>query len=121
MAPLSRTPTGDNLRAIIARRPLGMARTATSRRSELLKRTLVEQAREKLDDRWWSMKATGTFFPGPKPFVKSRRFLALARESLKNMVFVRFSHTRIQGDYLLPSYDIFDSYLRFTFVHDMIC
>ena len=63
------------------------------RRCELLKRTFVEQARGKLDDRWWSMKVTGKFFPGPKPFAKSCRLLALAREVLKK---VRFSHIRIQ-------------------------
>ena len=57
-----------------------MPKMRTSRRSELLKRTFVERAREKLDDRWWSMKVTGKIFAGPKPFAKSRRLLALARE-----------------------------------------
>ena len=63
-------------------------KNATSRKSELLKRTLVEQAREKLDDRSWSMKVMGTFFQGPKPFVKSRRLLALARVVFKKHGFL---------------------------------
>jgi hypothetical protein len=96
-----------------------MARNATSRRSELLKRTLVEQAREKLDDRWWSMKATGTFFPGPKPFVKSRRLLALAREVLKKHGFCAiFAHQDSKGYHITG---ILKSYEGTFVVYEGIC
>ena len=97
MAPLSRTPPGDKSRAIIAPRRLRDAEMRTSRRSELLKRTFVERAREKLDDRWWSMKVTGKIFAGPKPFAKSRRLLALARELGKNQNMCDYRSSGVKG------------------------
>ena len=77
MAPLSRTPPGDESRTKFVLGPRQVPKNASSRRCELAEREFSERVCEKLDDCWWSMKVTGKYSPGPKPFAKSHRLLAL--------------------------------------------
>jgi hypothetical protein len=72
MAPLSRTPPGDESRTKFVLGPRQVPKNASSRRCELAEREFSERVCEKLDDCWWSMKVTGKYSPGPKPFAKSR-------------------------------------------------
>ena len=72
MAPLSRTPLGDKSRAIFARRRLGDGEECNMTKVQVTEADVRRTGPRKMDDRWWSMKVTGKFFPGPKPFAKSR-------------------------------------------------
>ena len=96
----------------VRRRSGGSAKSHTNRRQ--IAWTFVEQAREKLDDRWWSMKVTGNFFPGPKPFAKSCRLLALAREVFKKhgfvAIFARHQDLRDIIDYKYKYHVIFNNF-----------
>ena len=87
MAPLSRTPPGDESRTKFVLGPRQVPKNASSRRCELAEREFSERVCEKLDDCWWSMKVTGKYSPGPKPFAKSLRLLALVARCLKKHMF----------------------------------
>jgi hypothetical protein len=105
--------------------PRQVPKNASSRRCELAEREFSERVCEKLDDCWWSMKVTGKYSPGPKPFAKSHRLLALRAlwaekhdfctifvYSGLNTTFVRFRndfctifvYSGLEGIYISPSY-----------------
>ena len=101
MAPLSRTPPGDESRTKFVLGPRQVPKNASSRRCELAEREFSERVCEKLDDCWWSMKVTGKYSPGPKPFAKSHRLLALrALWAEKHDFCTIFVYSGLEGIYI---------------------
>ena len=85
--------------------PRQVPKNASSRRCELAEREFSERVCEKLDDCWWSMKVTGKYSPGPKPFAKSHRLLALrALWAEKHDFCTIFVYSGLEGIYISPSY-----------------